>query len=52
MRNHQWKKYLFAALSGAILFQAPGCDPALGLITISSMVTAGGVTYLVFRVLD
>jgi hypothetical protein len=53
MRNGQWKRLLLAAFSGAILFQAPGCvETALGISTLASVVTAGGVIYLIRRVLD
>jgi hypothetical protein len=53
MRNGQWKRLALAVLSGAVLFQAPGCvETALGITTLASLATAGGVIYLVVKVLD
>lgn len=50
MRNHL-TKFAYAFLSGAVLFQAPGCaETALGITTLSSAITAGAVVYLVSRV--
>ena len=40
-------------IDGAVLFQAPGCvETALGITTLASLATAGGVIYLVVKVLD
>ncbi len=48
-----WKKLALAMLSGAVMFQAPACaEAALAVTTLSSVVTAGGVMYLVWRVFD
>lgn len=53
MRNGQWKKNLLAMLSGSILFQTTGCAEASLIITsLASVVTAGGVIYLIRKVLD
>ena len=53
MRSARWKRLALAMLSGAVLLQAPGCaEAAIGLTALSSIVTAGGVIYLVVRVLD
>jgi len=49
-----WQKWLaLGALGGAVLFQAPTCTEQASFITaFSSVVTAGGVLYLVNRVLN
>jgi hypothetical protein len=53
MRNGRLKKLALAVFSGAILFQAPGCvETAVGLSTVASLVTAGGVIYLIRKVLE
>jgi hypothetical protein len=53
MRNGQWKRLALALLSGTILFQTPGCtEAALAITTIATSVTAGGVIYLIVKVLD
>jgi hypothetical protein len=53
MRKNNWKRWMVAMFSGAVLFQAPGCaEAALGLNTLANVVTAGGVIYLVVQVLD
>ncbi len=42
-----------ALLSGTILFQTPGCTETAAVVTaLSSALTAGGVLYLVRRVID
>ncbi len=52
-RTSWWKKMLaIGALSGAVLFQTPACTDAAQIITAgASVVTAGGVMYLVDRVI-
>jgi hypothetical protein len=53
MRNWQWKRMALAVLSGTILFQTPGCaEASLGITAIATTVTAGGVIYLIRKVLD
>ncbi len=53
MRNGQWKKWALAMFSGATMMQVPGCtETAIGILTLASVVTAGGVVYLVVRVID
>jgi len=53
MRKLHWKKLALAMLSGSVLLQVPACtDAALAITTLSSMITASGVTYLVWRVID
>ena len=53
MRNVQWKKVVLTVLSGSILFQLPGCtEAAIYIGSVASAVTAGGVLYLVRRVID
>jgi hypothetical protein len=53
LRKRTWRGLSLALLSG-LLLQSFGCTPetALALSTIANLVTAGGVTYLVVRVLD
>ncbi len=47
------KRMALALLSGAILCQVPACaETALFVTSVSSVLTAGGVMYLVGRVLD
>jgi len=53
MRKLKWKQLALSVLSGAVLFQAPGCtDAAVVITTASSVMTAAGVTYIVWRVID
>ncbi len=53
MRNGQWKKYLLPLLSGGLLCQVPGCaEAAAGITALATSITAGGVIYLVWRVID
>jgi hypothetical protein len=53
MRNFEWKKLALALLSGTILFQTPGCTETAAVVTaVSSALTAGGLLYLVNRVID
>jgi hypothetical protein len=53
MKKHEWKKLALALLSGSILFQTPGCtDTALFITSVASAITAGGVIYLVRRVVS
>ncbi len=53
MRNLNWKRVMLAVASGAVLLQAPGCtETALYVSTLASSITAGGVLYLVTRVMD
>jgi hypothetical protein len=53
MRVRRWKELSLAVVSGAFLMQIPGCaELALTGISISSAITAGGVLYLVRRVID
>jgi hypothetical protein len=52
MRNSHWKKLQWIMLGSAVLLQLPGCiDTNLSIISLSSVVTAGGVIYLIFKVL-
>ena len=52
MMKKMWKKLLAVGLiSGAFMFQTPTCTPTAEVITAgASLVTAGGVLYLVDRV--
>ncbi len=52
MRKIDPRKWLWMLSSGAALYQIPGCtETAIGLTSFFSAVTAGGVLYLLFRVL-
>lgn len=53
MRYGKWKRLALTMLGGAMLFQTPGClDAAIYVTSLASVVTAGGVVYLVWRVVD
>jgi hypothetical protein len=54
MKNNVWKKLLAVGLiGGSFLFQAPTCVDRAQIVTaVSSVVTAGGVLYLVDRVIN
>jgi hypothetical protein len=55
MKKHAWWKKLLAigALSGAVLFQTPTCtEQAILTTAFTSTITAGGVLYLVNRVIS
>jgi hypothetical protein len=53
MRKFEWKRLALAVMSGAVLFQVPGCTETAAVVTgIASSVTAGAVLYLVRRVID
>lgn len=53
MSSFRKKAWMLALLGGATLLQAPACtDVAIWLASASSVVTAGGVLYLVRRVID
>lgn len=53
MKKKLWKKLLaVGVLSGSIMFQTPACVQTAEVVTAaSSLVTAGGVIYLVDRVI-
>ena len=54
MKRSVWKKLLaVGVLGGSFLFQAPTCTDQAALVTaVSSAITAGGVLYLVDRVVN
>lgn len=53
MRKMQLKKLALGLLSGAFLCQITGCaETAIYVSSLASVVTAGGVMYLVRRVID
>ena len=56
MLNEQWKRYKRMAilvLSGSVLYQVTGCtQTAVAIGAYASLVTAGGVLYLIRKVLD
>ncbi|MCK4340530.1 MAG: hypothetical protein KAY37_02255 [Phycisphaerae bacterium] len=53
MRKVYWKKLTLGLLSGSLLLQLPACtETALAISSLASVVTAGGVMYLVQRVID
>jgi hypothetical protein len=52
MRKASWKKWAVAVASGSVLLQTPGCAETAAVITsLSSLVTAGGVWYIVGRII-
>lgn len=52
MRHMHWKKITLALLGGSILFQLPGCtETAIYISALAQTVTAGGVIYLIRKVL-
>ncbi len=53
MRPKSWKRWALAMLSGGIALQTAGCtDAALGITTLASAVTAGGVLYIIQKIMD
>lgn len=54
MKRHTWKKWaVLLATGGALLQTTTSCNQlATGVITISSVVTAGGVVYIVSRIIQ
>ncbi len=51
MRN--FKRLALAVLSGSVLFQIPGCtETAIGITAAATSVTAGGVIYLIRKIMD
>jgi hypothetical protein len=53
MRNGQWKRLALAMCSGAFLCQVTGCaETAIYVSSLASVLTAGGVLYLVRKVID
>ena len=53
MRNRDWKRLVFAMLSGGILMQTASCtDAALGITTIATAITAGGVIFIIQKIMS
>jgi hypothetical protein len=54
MKRNVWKKLLAVGLiGGSFLFQAPTCTERAAVITaFSSVITAGGLLYIVDRVIN
>jgi hypothetical protein len=54
MKKSVWKKLLaIGVLGGSFLFQTPTCTERAAFVTaVSSAITAGGVLYLVDRVIN
>jgi len=54
MKKNVWKKLLVVGLlGGSFLFQAPTCTERAAFVTaVSSAITAGGVLFIVDRVLN
>lgn len=53
MRNVSWTRLLATALSGAVVFQTASCIDTTSFITaISTSIAAGGVIYLVSKVME
>jgi hypothetical protein len=52
MKNRYWKQLALSMLSGGMLFQVTGCtDAALGITTIATAITAGGVIYIIQKIM-
>ena len=53
MRRNFIRSLLLAAAAGGVMFQASSCtDISTGITAVATTVTAGGVIYLVVRVLE
>jgi hypothetical protein len=53
MRKIAWKQLALSLLSGSILLQTASCvEFSTGLTAIATSVTAGGVIYLVYRIVQ
>jgi hypothetical protein len=53
MRKTGWKKWAVAVASGSMLLQVTGCVETAAVVTsFSSLVTAGGVWYLISRIIN
>ncbi len=51
MRNGRYRRLALALLSGSILLQAPGCtETALGITSVATSITAGGLLYLIQKI--
>ncbi|MCG3127128.1 MAG: hypothetical protein CHACPFDD_01986 [Phycisphaerae bacterium] len=52
MRTQRWKKLLLSLGSGSFLFQIAGCtEAAIGATTVFTGITAGGMIFLLNRIL-
>ncbi len=48
----KYRRLTLAVLSGSVLFQLPGCsETILGVTALASSVTAGGVIYLISKIM-
>ncbi len=53
MRKRSWKVTLLTLTSGGMMLQMTGCSDAfLGVTALSSAISAGGLIYLIARVLE
>ncbi|MFH1746259.1 MAG: hypothetical protein ABIG44_04370 [Planctomycetota bacterium] len=53
MRKHAWKMWALAMASGAVLLQTPACVETATIVTsVAQVITAGGVVYIVSRVME
>lgn len=53
MRKSSWKRVIWWIPALGVLMQTPACtDTLIGLTAASSVVTAGGLLYLISRVLE
>ena len=53
MRSQKWKKFALMVLSGSMMLQIPACtQTAIGITSLASVFTAGGVFYLVYRITE
>ncbi len=53
MRKNYWHKMALVLMSGTILLQLPSCtDTAIYVSSVAQVVTAGGVLFLIRKVLS
>jgi hypothetical protein len=53
MRRLNWQKWVLSLASSGMLFQITGCtETAINLTALATTVTAGGVIYLIVRIID
>ena len=53
MRKRLWGRWATLLAAGAVLLQTPGCVETAAVVTsIAQVITAGGVMYIVGRVLE
>lgn len=52
-KRFAWQRLLVALATGAVVFQTSSCvEVSTGVTAAATTVTAGGVLYIVFRILN